>query len=82
MLSDIYIVGLGFDLSELDLWWLINCKKRHAPHTKIVLYKPDISLEQRLLAQSYNVEVVSDGLVGEDYKGYYKKIYEELKELF
>lgn len=82
MLSDVYIVGLGLDLSELDLWWLINCKKRHFPKTKIVLYKPDVTLEQRLLAQSYNIEVVSDGLIGNDYKSYYNGIYTELKKLF
>lgn len=80
MLSDIYIVGLGLDLSELDLWWLINCKKRHFPKTKIVLYKPDVTLEQRLLAESYKIYVKTDGLMDKNYKEYYQKIYEELKE--
>ena len=25
MLGDVHIVGLGMDLSERDLWWLVNC---------------------------------------------------------
>lgn len=82
MLSNVYIVGFGLDLSELDLWGLINCKKRHFPETKIVLYKPDITLEQRLIAESYNIEIKSDGLVNENYKDYYQKVYEELKIKF
>ena len=80
MLSNVYIVGLGLDLSELDLWWLINCKKRHFPETKIVLYKPDITLEQRLIAESYKIEIKSDGLIDNNYKEYYQKVHEELKE--
>ena len=31
MLGDVYIVGCGMALSELDLWWLVNCKKRNFP---------------------------------------------------
>lgn len=80
MLGNLYIVGFGLDVSELDLWWLINCKKRHFPETKIVLYKPDITLEQRLIAESYKIEIKSDGLIDNNYKEYYQKVYEELKE--
>lgn len=28
ILGDVYILGFGMDFSELDLWWLINRKKR------------------------------------------------------
>lgn len=79
MLCDIYMVGLGLDLSELDLWWLINCKKRQFSKTKIILYHPDITLGQRMLAESYNVEIRSDGLIDKDYKTYYRKVYNEIK---
>jgi hypothetical protein len=27
-MGDIYIVGLGFDFSEFDLWWLLNRRLR------------------------------------------------------
>ena len=82
MLANVYIVGFGLDLSELDLWWLINCKKRHFPNTKIVLYKPDITMGQRLIAKSYKMDIMSDGLVDNNYKEYYQKVYEKLKEQF
>lgn len=78
MLGDVFIVGLGMALSELDLWWLINCKKRHFPERKVILYKPDIKPEEKLLAEAYGVIVETAGYNG-DYKAYYKWVYEELK---
>ena len=27
LLGDVYVLGAGFDFSELDLWWLLNRKK-------------------------------------------------------
>lgn len=79
MLGDIYIVGLGMALSELDLWWLINCKKRNFPDRKVVLYKPDIYPEEKLMAEAYGVVVETDGHNG-DYKAYYKWVCEELSK--
>lgn len=79
LLSDVYVVGFGLELSELDLWWLINCKKRHFPQTKTVLYKPDLPTAQRLLADAYGVEVVCVPRVGSDYPTYYRTVYRELQ---
>lgn len=28
VLGDVYVLGLGYDLSEFDLWWLLNRKKQ------------------------------------------------------
>ena len=28
LLGDVYILGFGFDVSEFDLWWLLNRKKK------------------------------------------------------
>jgi hypothetical protein len=77
MLGDVYIAGLGMALSELDLWWLVNCKKRHFPERKIVLYKPDIKIEEQLIAEAYNVEVKQDGY-NNDYKTYYEWVCKQL----
>ena len=77
MLGDIRIVGLSMALSELDLWWLINCKKRHFPNTKVTLYKTDIKPAEKLLAEAYGVTVCTDGFTG-DYKAYYRWLCEEL----
>ena len=80
MLGDVYIVGLGMDMSEMDLWWLVNFKKRHFPRTRVVLYKPDLKPAERLLAEAYHVEVVGNGLCGNDYKSYYEWVYDQLSE--
>ena len=79
MVGEVHIVGLGMALSEMDLWWLVNCKKRHFPDTKVYLYKPDIRLEERLLAEVYGVVVETNG-PSDDYKKYYEWLYEMLKK--
>ena len=80
LLGNVYIVGLGMDLSEMDLWWLINCKKRNFSGGKTVLYKPDIKKEEQLLAEAYGVEVVTDGLYEEDYMNYYKWVFDDIRK--
>lgn len=49
ILGDIYILGSGLDLSEIDLWWLINRKKRekNAPHGMIHFYEPKFEHEEK-----------------------------------
>lgn len=79
LLGDVHIVGLGMALSEMDLWWLINCKKRHFPDRKTILYKPDIKPEEKLLAEAYGVEVVQDSFNG-DYQTYYQVLSRKLRK--
>ena len=39
IIGDVYVLGFGFNLSEIDMWWLINRKKREkASHGKIYYY--------------------------------------------
>lgn len=78
MLGDVYIVGLGMDISEMDLWWLVSCKKLHFPNTRVVLYKPDIKPAERMLAETYKIDIVDGGLSGDDYKSYYRWVIEQL----
>ena len=78
MLGNVYIIGLGMALSEMDLWWLINCKKRHFPDSTVTLYKPDIRLEEKLIAEAYGVHIDVDGFEG-DYQSYYQSIYKKLQ---
>lgn len=41
LLGDVYILGFTFDLSEFDLWWLLNRKLRErAPHGKVYFFEP------------------------------------------
>lgn len=40
--EDVYILGFGMDISEMDLWWLLNRRKReHARTGTIVFYEPE-----------------------------------------
>lgn len=41
IMGDVYVLGSRFDLSEMDLWWLLARKKREkASHGKIYFYEP------------------------------------------
>ena len=33
LFGDVYVLGFGFDVSEFDLWWLLNRKKRERADT-------------------------------------------------
>ena len=80
MLGNVCIVGQGMDLSELDLWWLINCKKRNFPHTRVTLFKPDAAPEHRMLAQAYQVRLEDRPPAEGDYRSYYRCLACELDE--
>ena len=42
IMGDVYVLGSRFNLSEIDLWWLIARKKREkARHGKIYFYEPE-----------------------------------------
>lgn len=46
LMGDVYFLGSHLDLSEIDLWWLINRKKReNAEHGKIYFYEPEFEPE-------------------------------------
>lgn len=79
LMGEVHIVGLGMALSEMDLWWLVNCKKRHFPDSNVILYKPDIKPEEKLLAEAYGVTVNTDGNTG-NYKAYYSWLCAELEK--
>ena len=48
ILGDIYLIGTRLELSEIDLWWLINRKKRekNASHGNIYFYEPKFEPEE------------------------------------
>ena len=41
ILGDVYVLGFSFDVSEFDLWWLLNRKLREkAPHGNTYFFDP------------------------------------------
>ena len=60
VLGNVYILGLGMDFCEFDLWWLLNRKKREkALHGKVVFYEPERPEDaaKYALLRAYSVEV-------------------------
>ena len=86
--GDVYVVGFGMDLSEIDLWWLLNRKKREElPHGKTVFIKDaneELDMMKRSMLEVMDVEIRefscerTDGKT--DYQGLYRKIIEWLKD--
>lgn len=61
IMGNVYVLGFGFDFSELDLWWLVNRKKREKaePHGKVIFYTPENNTEaaKYALLSAYGVEI-------------------------
>ena len=61
VLGNVYILGLGMDYSEMDLWGLIKRKKREKaePHGKVIYYEPHTPGNETkyALLKAYDVEI-------------------------
>lgn len=66
ILGDVYILGYGMDFSELDMWWLLNRKKReNAQHGRVYFYEPGSGKEfdeKEELLKLLDVEVIHCGV--------------------
>ena len=85
LIGNVHIVGFGLDFSEMDIWWLINCKKRNAKKNgKIYFYEPNLNkkdkLAKKLLADVYEVECVTKELNGKQYIQYYESLLDDIKD--
>lgn len=60
IMGDVYVLGFGFDFSEMDLWWLLNRKKREkAEHGRVFFYEPSYGNElKESLLEVYDVKVI------------------------
>lgn len=76
LFGNVYIVGQGMDQSEMDLWWLMDCKKLYGKGTA-VLYKPDMPQEQVMLAEACGV-TPETGETPLSFVEYYEGIFSKL----
>ena len=77
LFGNVYIIGQGMDFSEMDLWWLTDCKKLYGKG-RMVLYKPKMPQEQVMLAEACGVTVrTCDEPLS--YADYYENIFDELR---
>lgn len=79
--GDVYMLGFGMDLCEIDLWWLACCKKRHFPESRIYFFEPaeNISPQKRLLMQTYGIEIPEFHVYGDDYAEFYREAMRKMK---
>lgn len=76
ILGDIYILGFGFDYSEIDLWWLLSKRKQIAglDSGEIVFYEPDDGTSKYDVLKTYGVTVSS---LGRSASTSYTKFYDD-----
>lgn len=79
--NNVHILGFGIDYSEVDIWWLICCKKRNFPNTQIYYYEPKekITTAKNYLLKSYGVKVIDDTPFDGDYRSFYDKVIDKIK---
>jgi len=84
LFGDVYIIGLGLDTCETDLWWLLRRKQRERYANGRVYYfgnDDGHELRERLLA-SHGV-IVNDGVrkVPGDYEAFYQAALDRIGKL-
>ena len=83
--KNVHILGFGLDLSEADIWWLICCKKRNFPDTKICYYVPEdeehpLSKGKEALLKAYDMEIIDDIPFDGEYKHFYSNAIDEINK--
>lgn len=76
LFGNVYIVGQGMDLSEMDLWWLMDCKRLYGKGTT-TLYKPEMKREQVMLAEVCGIKAVNCDKP-ESFADYYESVFEKI----
>ncbi len=81
IMGDVYVLGFGFDYSEMDLWWLLNRKKNEkAEHGTVRYFAPGDDPIKLSLLEAYGVQVEDLGfhVKPDDYKPFYSAAIEKI----
>ena len=86
LIGNVHIVGFGLDPSEMDIWWLINCKKRNFSDCgKIYFYEPNMDEPKKYalkaLTDIFGIQCYSKKIKKNGYKGFYKDSVDEIKRI-
>ncbi|MBR5407563.1 MAG: hypothetical protein IK111_07955 [Lachnospiraceae bacterium] len=88
ILGDVYVLGFGFDPSEIDLWWLLERKVlEKANKGKVYYYCPPWEFmnskndDKHALLVCHDVVMIGRDIVcrQNDYKDFYRKSIEDIK---
>ena len=85
--SDVFIIGLGLDFSEIDLWWILNKRARYKLDNKtknliknkVTCYSTNEDQDQHELLKSLNIEIEKIKLDSSITK--YEKAYDKILNL-
>ena len=84
IIGDVYVLGFGFDYSEMDLWWLLNRKKREkAQHGKLYFYEPSQGNEVKFsLLEAYDARIERLGFNTKpvNYQQFYRYAIEDIQK--
>lgn len=88
--SNVHIIGLGLDFSEIDLWWILNKRARfkldnqtkELINNKIIFYSTSKDNDQHELLKSLHIEIVLIKLDGtkEEYQKAYNEILRQIEK--
>ena len=79
--TDVHIFAFGLDYSEMDIWWILNKRKRmlvenklNSLPNKIYFYMNDLAPEKAKLLKDFDVIVVRVNVSRNNYKSAYQRI--------
>ena len=79
--TDVHIFAFGLDYSEMDIWWILNRRKRmlvenklNSLPNKIYFYMNDLDSEKAKLLKDFDVIVVRVNVSRNNYKSAYQRI--------
>ena len=86
LIGNVHIIGFGLNPSEMDIWWLINCKKRHFLNCgKVYLYEPNMDESNKYalkaLTEIFWIHCFSRQIKENDYIQFYKEAIVEMKKI-
>ena len=85
MTDDVYMVGFGMDLCESDIWWLVCCKKRHFPESRIYFYVPEWDMPKddprRILMNAYGIIIREISCPEKDFSAFYEEILKKFSKI-
>lgn len=82
-MGDLYILGLGMDFSEFDMWWLLSRILREKNYLGIVTFfsMTDSNNPKIMALSSLNVKCNNCGFCERDYMAFYKAAIQKIKSM-
>lgn len=83
LMGDLYILGLGMDFSEFDMWWLLSrrLREKNYPGTVTFFSMADSNNPKIMALSSLNVKCDNCGFCERDYIAFYKVAIQKIKSM-